>query len=44
MTPGLLMIGAGAVLCAAALILIIGVAATAKSAKKKIMDEMGRKY
>ena len=38
------MMGAGALLCAAALILAVWIAATANSAKKKIMDEMGKKY
>lgn len=44
MSVGIMMMGTGIVLSAAALILAIWIAATAKGSKRKIMEEMGRKY
>lgn len=44
MSAGLRMMGAGAVLCAAGLILAIWIAATEKGSKRKIMEEMGKRY
>lgn len=44
MSIGLLVIGSGIFLCAAATIMIIFIAATAKGARKRILDKMEKKY
>lgn len=44
MSAGLLMMGAGIVLCAAGLSFMVWIAVTAKSAKKKVMDKMEENY